>query len=64
LFEAVSGEWYHLLSFEIWDEKFVDATTGINPKSPTRIILAVDKDLAGEGFTTVLGVSLISAVIS
>lgn len=62
LFEAVSGESYHLYSFEIWNNSFVDPTTGIAPISPTRIVIAEDKDLS-ESFTTVLGISLISALI-
>jgi hypothetical protein len=61
LFQAVSGEYYHLYSFEIWDDKYVSTTTGIKPISPTRIIIAEDKDLT-EAFNTVLNVSLLATV--
>jgi hypothetical protein len=61
LFQAVSGESYHLYSFEIWDDKYVSTTTGIKPISPTRIVIAEDKDLT-EAFNTVLTVSLLATV--
>ena len=61
-YQTVLSESYHVFSFEIWDEKFVDATTGIKPISPTRIVIALDKDLS-EAFETVLGVSITSTLI-
>jgi len=62
LVQTSASNLYHVYSFEIWDAKFVDATTGINPKSPTRIIIIEDDGLT-EAFNTVLGVTLVSAVI-
>jgi hypothetical protein len=61
-YQTVLSESYHVFSFEIWDEKFVDATTGLNPKSPTRIVIALDKDL-DEAFQTVLAASVTSTLI-
>lgn len=40
LIEATAGAAYELHMFEIWDQNFVDATTGIRPISKTRIIIA------------------------
>lgn len=52
---AVAADTYALFSFEITDEKFVDVTTGINPKSKIRVNIAVKTgfDEVGE-FDTVL----------
>ena len=61
-YQAVSAESYHVWSFEIWDNAYVDTTTGINPISPTRIVIAEDKDLT-EAFNTVLGATIISTLI-
>lgn len=62
LFQAVVGESYHIYSFEIWDEKYVSVTTGVRPISPTRIVIALDKDL-DDAFATVLGVTLTAGLI-
>jgi hypothetical protein len=62
LFQAVSGETYHIHSFEIWNNAYVGATTGINPISPMRIVIAEDKDLT-ENFDTNLGTTIISTLI-
>jgi len=52
---AVEGDTYAIFSFEVTDEKFVDVTTGINPKSKYRINIAVKTGLAEVSeFTTVL----------
>jgi hypothetical protein len=61
-YQAVAGETYNIASFEIWDEKFIDATTGINPKSPTRIVLAVDDDLTEDFHTVIAGLPGYAAV--
>lgn len=52
---AVSGDTYALFSFELTDSKFVDVTTGINPRSKYRVIIAVKTALAEVAeFDTVL----------
>jgi hypothetical protein len=57
-FDAVTGTAgegiYNIFSFEVWDSNFADATTGINPISKVRYIIAVDHALT-EAFHTVLG---------
>jgi hypothetical protein len=62
LFQAVVGESYHLFSFDIVNDAYASTTTGVNPKSFTKIIIAEDKDLT-EAFDTVLAVTILSAII-
>lgn len=40
MLEATSGSAYNLVAFEVEDKEFVSATTGINPISPARIVIA------------------------
>jgi hypothetical protein len=53
--DAISGYTYDLLSFEVKDEAFIDAVTGIRPISKDRYILAVRSTLSDDSFDTVLG---------
>jgi len=54
--EATKG--YDMYSFEIMDEVYASATTGINPRSKGRIVIAVEETLATDlgYFDDVLGV--------
>lgn len=62
LVQTTASNLYHVYSFEIWNNAFVDATTGIQPVSPTRIVIIEDDGLT-EAYNTVLGVTLVTAVI-
>lgn len=43
--DAVSGNSYKVLSVEASDSDFVDATTGVNPISKMRLVLAIESSL-------------------
>lgn len=55
--EATKG--YDMFSFEIWDNEYVSTTTGINPVSKGRIVIAAEESLTTDlgYYATVLGVS-------
>lgn len=62
LIQTTATNLYHVYSFEIWNNSFTDATTGIKPVSPSRIVI-IEDDALTENFNTVLGVTLVTAVI-
>ena len=57
--EAVAGETYDIYSFECHESNYASATTGHNPISKWRMIIALDDDLSTDNtnFDAVLGVS-------
>jgi len=62
IIEATSGAAYELHMFEIWDQEFVDATTGIRPISKTRIIIA-EVSTIDDDFDDNIGATTVTAVI-
>lgn len=57
--DAEPTKGYDIFSFEIWDNEYVSATTGINPISKGRIVIAAEESLGTDigYYATVLGVS-------
>jgi hypothetical protein len=53
-FDAVAGNTYDIFAFEVWDDNYVDPTTGGRPVSKVRYVIC---ELVGltEDFNTVLG---------
>jgi hypothetical protein len=45
---------YNMFAFEVWNDEFADATTGVRPVSKVRYVIAVEHGLT-EAFHTVLG---------
>ncbi len=52
--DAVAGNTYDIFAFEVWNDEFADATTGVRPVSKVRYVIC---ELVGltEDFNTVLG---------
>ena len=53
-FDAVAGSTYNMFAFEVWNDEFADATTGVRPVSKVRYVIPVLVGLT-EAFHTVLG---------